>query len=222
MRTRQGTGAQNKHSEGKTPLTPLWLHASEPASFPSTIVRRKELRYELPLFADWTATPEVLRSPMQIDDVYRGPVSTDWLVVSFMPKAVPGHDMRRWIELPMAISGFPSMPIAMKAGPGTTLAAWNYEGNSAAYIAKLGVDEMHGFTGLARFGQAVARVHLLMLRKTNLAWMFCLSLHSKAGNGREWAILREDCKRAGNVFGDLRLDTSAALLASRPVKQTRR
>jgi len=64
---------------------------------------------------------------------------------------------------------------------------------------------MHGFIGLARFDQAVARLYVIMLRKTNLAWMFFLSLHSLAGNGNELAAQRDDHRRAGSLFGGLRL-----------------
>lgn len=98
------------------------------------------------------------------------------------------------------------MQIAAKVDPGPTLLAWNYEGSGAAYSGELGVEEAHGFTGLARFGHAVARLYALMLRKTNLAWMFFLSLPSSAGNGKELATLRDDHQRAGTVFGGLQLE----------------
>lgn len=206
MSTRQrADGSQDSH-EGETLLTPLWLHMSEQFLRPSIVVKKTELRYELNLFADWAAEPEVLPSSMQIDHVYRGTASSDWLVVSFMSSAVPGHNMLNWLEAPIRMLGFPSIQISEKANPVPNLLAWNYEGSSAAYVKNLGVEEMHGFTGLARFGQSVARLYVLMFRKRNLAWMFFLSLHSLAGNGKELSILRDDHWRAGTIFGRLRLD----------------
>jgi len=205
MSRRQSADGSHDSREVETPPTPLWLYTPEQSPGPATVVTKKELRYELNLFADWAAAPEVLPSPMQIEHVYRGPASSDWLVVSFMPKAVPGHNMLNWLETPIRMAGFPSIQIAAKADPVPDLVAWNYEGQSTAYMAKLGVEEMHGFTGLARFDQAVARLYVVMLRKTNLAWMFFFSLHSLAGNGNELATLREDHRRAGSLFGGLRL-----------------
>jgi hypothetical protein len=206
MSMRQRADGGHDSREVETPPTPLWLCTSEQFLGPAAVVTKKELRYELSLFADWAAEPEVLPSLMQIDHVYRGRTSSDWLVVSFMSKAVPGHNMVNWVETSIRVSGFPSIQIAAKANPVPDLVAWNYEGNSPAYMEKLGVEEMHGFTGLARFDQAVARLYVLMLRKTNLAWMFFLSLWSSAGSGNELATLRDDHRRAGSLFCRLRLD----------------
>jgi hypothetical protein len=206
MSMRQRADGSHDSREVETLPTPLWLCTSELFLGPAAVVTKKELRYKLSPFADWAAEPEVLPSSMQIEHVYRGPASSDWLVVSFMSKAVPGHNMLNWVETPIRMSGFPSIQIAAKADPVPDLVAWNYEGNSPAYMEKLGVEEMHGFTGLARFDQAVARLYVLMLCKTNLAWMFFLSLQSSAGNGNELATLRDDHQRAGSLFGRLRLD----------------
>jgi hypothetical protein len=210
MSARQHPDGGQESLQALKQLTPLWLQTSSEFLRSGAVAKREQndLRYAVHIFGDWSAEPEVLPSPMQIDHVYRGPGASDWLVVSFMPKAVPGHNMLNWIEVPMSRRGFPSLRIAARCKPAPDLIAWNYEGNSEAYLAKLGVDEMHAFTGLARFSGDIARVYAVMLRQTNFAWMFFLSMHSLAGNGNELQNLRDDHRRAGAIFGGLRLQTT--------------
>jgi len=81
-----------------TLMSPLWLQASGPSLSAFTIVTRPDLRYTINLFDDWATEPTVVQSPMQTEHVFRGPGAGDWLVVSFMPKAVPGHNMLSWLQ----------------------------------------------------------------------------------------------------------------------------
>lgn len=148
MSRRQSADGSHDSREVETPPTPLWLYTPEQSPGPATVVTKKELRYKLNLFADWAAAPEVLPSPMQVEHVYRGPASSDWLVVSFMSKAVPGHNMLTWLEKPIRMTGFPSIQIGAKADPVPDLVAWNYEGHSTAYMAK----RSRGNAWLYRFG----------------------------------------------------------------------
>jgi hypothetical protein len=207
MSLRQHPDGGQESLQALKQLIPLWLQTSSKLLRSGAVAKREQndLRYAVHLFREWSAEPEVLPSPMQIDHVYRGPGACDWLVVSFMAKAVPGHNMLNWIEAPMSMLGFPSLQIAATCKPAPDLIAWNYEGKSEAYIAKLGLDEMHGFTGLAKFSGNIARVHAVMLRQMNFAWMFFLSMHSPAGNGNELQNLRDDDRRAGAIFGSVRL-----------------
>jgi len=207
----RGTDMNARHaddSESPQVLTPLWLQSTGLLGA-STIVTNDDLCYSICLFEGWAAEPEVRPSAMQIDHLYQGWAPGDWLVVSFMPGAVPGHNMLNWVEVPLKTLGFPSIQLTAKFQPAPELLAWKHEGDNPGYMAKVGVEEMHGFTGLARIGDAIARVYVLMLRKANLAWMFFLSLHSQAGGGNELATLRDDHRRAGMVFGALRLALTA-------------
>lgn len=197
-------------------LTALWLQFTVPLPGASTVVTSADLRYTIPLLDGWSTEPEVFPSPMQIEHVYQGRAPGDWLVVSFMAKAVPGHNMLQWLQVPLTMFGFPSIQLAAKLKPTPELLAWNDEDGSVEFMEKLQVEEMHGFTGLGRISDTIARVYVLMLRKATFAWMFFLSLQSQAGGGNELVTLRDDHRRAGMIFGNLglALTESAAPKAS--------
>lgn len=211
---------RSEDSPSLTALTPLWLQSTGPLGRTSTNVTSDDLRYFIPILEGWATEPEVFPSAMQIEHVYQGRAPGDWLVVSFMAKAVPGHNMLNWVQVPLTMFGFPSIQLASKLKPTPELLAWNDEGGSAEFIEKLRVDEMHGFTGLGRISDAMARVYVLMLRKATFSWMFFLSLQSQAGGGNELVALRDDHRRAGMIFGNLRLALAAE--AASPKASSRR
>jgi hypothetical protein len=203
-------------------LTPLWLQSTDPLPGASTVVTSADLRYTFPLLDGWSTEPDVFPSAMQIEHVYEGRAPGDWLVVSFMAKAVPGHNMLNWVQVPLTMFGFPSIQLASKLKPTPELLAWNDEGSSGEYMEKLQVEEMHGFTGLGRISDTIARVYVLMLRKATFAWMFFLSLQSHAGGGNELVTLRDDHRRAGMIFGNLGLALAAESAAPKASSRSRK
>lgn len=181
--------------------TPLWLKAASRGNASARPVVSEELHCRFDLFEEWDRLPAVKQFAMEVTGVCRGPDERDWLTISFMPKAVPGHNMLSWFEAPLSLVGFPDLMVQ----PSPELLWWDRETTVGDYPVGLTADEAHALVGLARFPSGVARVYMLLARKEHFAWKVFLSFGSTAGSGDELACMRDDDKRAEVVFGALEL-----------------
>jgi hypothetical protein len=180
---------------------PLWLRATQPSTALTRPIESVELRCKFGLYIDWSAPPALTQMPTTAVGVCRGPSERDWLVISFMPKAVPGHNMLNWVEAPISIGGFPEPAVQ----PTPELLWWDAERAVGDYQLSLGAEEAHAYTGLARFSGGIARLYALLARKQHFAWKVLLCLASSAGGGHELVGMRDDDRRAAVVFGALAL-----------------
>lgn len=178
---------------------PLWLRATRPLKASTQPIASGDLRCKFELFSDWSSPPALTQLPMMAAGVCRGPSEKDWLVISFMANAVPGHNMLSWVEAPLSMIGFPEPAVQ----PTPELLWWDKETATRDYQLSLGADEVHAFTGLARFSSGVARLYVLLARRQRFAWKVLLSFASAAGGGNELASMRDDDRRAEVVFGAL-------------------
>jgi hypothetical protein len=183
------------------PATPLWLRAASALEALARPVVCESLCCMFNLPSDWTAPPALTQVPTTAPGICRGPSERDWLVISFMPGAVPGHNMLTWVEAPLHMFGFPEPAVQ----PPPELLWWAPEIAIRDYQLVLGAEEAHAFTGLVRFPGGVARLYTLLARKQRFAWKVVLSFASAAGEGSELACMRDDDKKAAVVFGALQL-----------------
>jgi len=169
-------------------------------------VKNDGLGYVVQVFEDWLTVPIIESSPMQEEHIYRGSFTTQWLILTHMRNAVPGHNMDNWVQFSLALFGFPAMQMAAQVSPKPDLITWRYEGSIEPYRAKLRLDEMHAYIGSAKINHDSARLYLVMMRRDHLAWKLFLSIDSNWGTGMdELIVMREDHTRAGEVFGGLQL-----------------
>jgi hypothetical protein len=174
-------------------LHPLWCRPADPA--PDV----PELRCHVRPPSGWNPAPATTPMPGVMQGVWRGPDARDMLAVSFMATAVPGHRMLTWLEVPMAICGFPEPALQ----PRPTLVQWEEQPPPPALANRLEIDELQTLRGLAHSDGGLARVYAVLARRKHHAWKLFLSLASAAGTGTELAHLRDDDARAGAVFGAL-------------------
>ena len=167
---------------------PLWLSAPGPTAPPAQPILSDDLRCKFLLFNEWNHVPAVEEFETMTRGIFRGPSEADWLVVSFMANAVPGHNMLLWVEVSLDLAGFPEMAVQ----PLPELLRWDAERMTAGYKLRLGTDELHAFTGLGRFPDEIGRLYVLLARKEHFAWKLLLSVSSRAGVGSELATMRDD------------------------------
>ncbi len=109
----------------------------------------------------------------------------------------------------MSITGFPVIALTQPGAPPPALLKWQYEGAFPALAKRLGADEAHLYSGLARLPGTppeLARLYMLLARRDTQAWKVTLSFASACPPGMpEEFVISNDHVRAGATFGDLRL-----------------
>jgi len=187
---------------------PLWLSCSSSAVSATKKIADKELRYKINLFTGWKKYGKRVPGSSFPEDVYRGEHPMEWLIISYMDSAIPGHNMANWVEFPLSIVGFPAFQM-VEIDPAPVLKNWQRGTGSSLYLLQSSCDEMLTYTGSAVSGNDKARLFMLLLRKQNFAWKIFLSIHSsRADNQNELLVMREDHMIASQVFGSLKLKTS--------------
>ncbi len=200
------TDRNARPDESSSAHTPLWLRLPAAQRFPVQAVKNDGLGYVVPVFDGWQTVPAVESAPTQEEHIYRGSLATQWLILSHMRNAVPGHDMNNWVNVFVTLLGFPAAQVAAQVRPEPALITWRYQGSVEPYRTALQVDEMHAYVGSAKVRDDSARLYLVMMRRGHLAWKLFLSVDSNWGAGMdELLVMREDHSRAGEVFGGLQL-----------------
>ena len=201
------TQASPGRSEGSE--DPVWVEAVELEDWPTQPIESSMLRYSLRVPEGWTTTAAVNQLPMEVEHIYRGPSPAEWLIVCAMDQADPESNMKNWVEVVVAMSGFPSLTISTALDPRPELSEWRYEGSSQALARKLDVDEVHLYCGLAKLpGQfaRLARIYILMARRAGFGWKLILSFESGSTSDMPEAfVAANDHVRAGAIFGYLSL-----------------
>jgi hypothetical protein len=187
---------------------PVWLQPSDPNGWPTKPQASSALGYVLKIPARWNAEPEVRGTAREVEHIYRGRESTEWLIVSFMDKANAESNMKLWIETYISMSRFPVIT-GNKTPP--ELREWNYLGRMPALAKKLHADEAHAYTGTALYTvdqhPLLGRLYIAMVRRKTFAWKFALSIETGCLEGTpEARIASQDHVRAGAIFGSLLLD----------------
>lgn len=190
-----------------TDNVPVWVEPITLEEWPTYVVDSAELRYALPMRQGWNPVPEVDKTPLQVEHVYRGVYATEWLTVAFMEQADPAGNIRNWIDATVSIAGFPIPAMQRASDPPPELLNWQYVGDYPAMSKRLGVDETHLYHGVAKLPgrpPALARIYTLLARRGTLAWKVSLSFESACPPGMpEDMIVTNDHVRAGATFGYL-------------------
>jgi hypothetical protein len=187
---------------------PVWLKATNSKDWPTVLIESPVLRYAVRLPETWSHDPEVRGTGREVEHIYRGRETTEWLIVSFMDKANAESNMKNWVEAFINMTGFPVFT-GNKATP--ELREWRYEGRLPALAKKLRTDEAHAYTGTARYtvdGHALlVRLYIVMARRKTFAWKFALSFETACLEGMADAkVNSQDHVRAGATLGSVVLD----------------
>jgi hypothetical protein len=167
------------------------------------------LRYSLRIRQGWDTTPQVNAKQMEIEHIYRGRSPANWLMVSTMDNADPTSDMKNWVEVVGAVTGFPVQAMQQNLNPPPELIDWRYEGQFPYFSEMLGVEEIHAYTGMAKIPgnfSLLSHIYILLARRKNFAWKVTLAFESAVLPGMpENIIAANDHVRAGATLGSLRL-----------------
>jgi hypothetical protein len=184
---------------------PPWATLAELKAWPTRVVESLELGYRVPLPLAFRDKAERSRSPVDEEDLYRGPSDGEWLSIRVMGQANPRQDIGGWVASFLHLTGFPA-PLPPESPP-PKLLEWREEGSSKALADHLAVDETRLFQGAALFGGAppsLSRIYILLARRETRAWNVCLALASACPPGApEAMIAKNDHQRAGAIFGGL-------------------
>jgi len=186
---------------------PRWLEKSDPAGWPTVPLKSTTLRYSLRIPKRWNSEPEVRGTSREVEHVYSGSRDTEWLTITFMDKAEDTGDMKNWVEVIVATTGF---PVLLKQDPMPQLARWTYVGKLSGLARTLQVDEAHAYTGLAKYTEegrtVLGRIYIVMARRKTLAWKLALSIETACFDGMpEEKVYSQDHVRAGAILGTLQL-----------------
>lgn len=186
-------------------LVPAWLLPLHDDGQSTSITHIPDLKIGLSIPEDWPRQPKLLPSRMQSDAIFRGNKDTEFLVISFMPNAVPGHDMRQWLGFSLQMTGFPEMRIVEAFENLPRLIWWPEIVSSLELAKRMEVDEAHRNTGQALINGEAVRLFVLLLRKDRLAWKIFLSIPSGWDKHEDVLnILFDDYSFAGKIFSSIK------------------
>ena len=187
---------------------PVWMLPADPEGWPSVAYDSPALRYQIRVPQRWSAEPAVTARGHELQHVFAGGSPATLLSVRFMDNAVPGHNMRLWVETTQLLTGFPVMELT-GSGPPPALLDWRYEGEFIVVADRLGLDEVHCWSGVARLQDAsppLRRLYVAACRKDTFAWLITLVLETAVLPGMpEKFVETNDHVRAGATFGHVRL-----------------
>jgi hypothetical protein len=113
-----------------------------PDNWPTVSYESPALRYRIRVPQRWAAEPNITATSTELQHVFHGSSPATLLSVRFMDKAVPSHNMRLWVEVPQAVTGFPVVEL-VSGGEAPRLLDWEYEGEFQVVADRLGLDEVH-------------------------------------------------------------------------------
>lgn len=186
---------------------PAWLRPATLDGWPTQMIVDTGVRVALPIRRQWSPSPLVQRSPVDLEHAYPGVYPSEWCIVNFMEHADPAQDIRTWLDAILQLTGFPVPRLAEPYPTSPALLAWESLGPCPAYAAHLDADEAHLYQGLAHLPDKpaeVARIYVVLLRSGTRAWKITLSFMSACLPGTpEEMVESNDHVRAGATFGYL-------------------
>jgi hypothetical protein len=185
---------------------PPWMVPADPEGWPTVIFESPALRYQIRVPQRWSADPTVTATSSELKHVFAGTAPGSQLSVRFMDRAIPGHDMRRWVDTATMMTGFPVVG-ATDDGKQPELLEWQYEGEYGPVAAKRGLDEIHCWSGLARIENAtipLRRIYIAAFRRQTFAWLVSMLFETAVQPGMpEHLVETNDHARAGATFGHI-------------------
>ena len=162
------------------------------------------LALRLPVPSSFEPTAPVVADALQRELAIAGPRTGELLVVSYVPAANENGDLSAWVDGLVALAG---MPIPQLVGIGYLVSFGEPRGAdedaaTARAIARLGVDEVRRYSGLAALPaepDVQLRVYVLTMRRGADAWKIALAMRT------DDALDRGDHARARAVFGGIEL-----------------
>jgi len=186
---------------------PPWMVPAEPEGWPTVGFESPALRYQIRVPRRWSADPAVTATSSELKHVFAGLAPGSQLSVRFMDRAIPGHDMRRWVDTAMMMIGFPVIGVTGD-GKQPELLEWQYEGEYGPLAAKRDLDEIHCWSGVARIENAaipLRRIYISAFRRQTFAWLVSLLFETAVQPGMpEHLVEANDHERAGAIFGHIR------------------
>ena len=187
---------------------PAWMMPAEPDNWPTVSYESPALRYRIRVPQRWAAEPNITATSTELQHVFHGSSPATLMSVRFMDKAVPGHNMRLWVEVPQAVTGFPVVEL-VSGGEPPRLLDWEYEGEFQVVADRLGLDEVHCWSGVAQLDQVrppLRRVYVAAFRKETFAWLITLVIETAALPGMPQQVIEvNDHVRAGASYGHVQL-----------------
>ena len=193
------------------PELPVWFKPCTLEMWPTKPIRNAILHYSLRIPEWWSADFAVRGTSSETEHIYNGGAGcevSEFLIISVMGDVDEHGDIRNWVNMAMAITGFPVI-CDPKANPHMLADGWQYIGKIPLLASRMNVDEALGYTGVAQFGAGLGmlgRIYVLLIRKSRMAWKIALSFNTACLPGMPESLLNSnDHNRAGAMFGTLRL-----------------
>ncbi|AFZ23564.1 hypothetical protein Cylst_1271 [Cylindrospermum stagnale PCC 7417] len=187
---------------------PVWVQPVELKEWPTQNIENKYLRYSLRIPQNWSKNPITSQNSFEVEHIYRGNSSGEFLLVNFMEQANPVHDLRNWVEAFISLTGLPLVFKQKLIHPPPGLLNWEYQGSCPTLTQRLECDETHLYQGLFQLADKpdLLRLYILLVRRKTLAWKISLSFLSACIPGTSAAMVAEkDHVRAGATYGYLQL-----------------
>ncbi|MBK8556835.1 MAG: hypothetical protein IPL65_14150 [Lewinellaceae bacterium] len=192
---------------------PVWLEPPSGQTWETRFFESPLLRYAIRIPGFYSESPEFFATSMETKHIFYGHLRhLELLTMSFMDKST-GGDMRSWVDVSMAITGFPVLELVGKREEDKPkLQEWQYLGKLAALAKRLELDEAHAYTGFAIMPPAEenqfplgARLYILLARRGTFSWKVELVFNSAVLPGMPPDMLySNDHVRAASVFEDLK------------------
>ncbi|WP_411726621.1 hypothetical protein [Methyloglobulus sp.] len=156
---------------------PDWLKLPSGKTWETRLFGSPLLRYAIHIPGFYSDKPEFFATDMETKHIFYGQLrNTEILIVSFMDKAT-GGDMKKWVEIIMATTGFPVLELSGKdENTQPHLQEWIYEGSLPELAVRLELDEAHAYSGFAIMpptnqneSALGARIYILLARRDSFA-----------------------------------------------------
>src|SRR5690348_15784466 len=87
---------------------PPWATLVELKGWPTRAIESPDLGYRVPLPLSFRDKAERSRTPVDEEDLYRGPSDSECLSIRFMKQANPRQDIGGWVASFLHLTGFPT------------------------------------------------------------------------------------------------------------------
>ncbi|NEQ54795.1 MAG: hypothetical protein F6K11_32515 [Leptolyngbya sp. SIO3F4] len=192
----------------KPQTMPVWIQPTALDEWPTQNVTSEALKYRLPICQRWQLTPIINQTPMEQEHIFLGTQPGELLTIGYMAQANPNHDLQKWVETLLHITGLPILHW-QSLEPAPKLIEWQSIELPFDLCQQMKVDEILSYQGLAQAPNSstgLLRIYSILLRRHTEAWKIHLSLSSACLPGvPEEMVERNDHVRAGATFGFLQL-----------------
>lgn len=186
---------------------PLWLQPIKLESFPVRRMNNNVVQCRLALPRMWGVEPEMNENPIEIEHIFQGIEPMEFLVLNFMEKADPQRNLRDWLEMILAVTGVPILPMSKLSTPTPKLLKWESLENQNSLCDRFQVDEVYLYQGLAqcKTSSLLLCLYTILARRGTFAWKIGLSLTATEDmlTSDRTEICMADRERAGAILGEL-------------------